>query len=162
MRQKSSTDLINQPYAITLIPYEDGGYFARIEDLPGCSTEGDSLADALEMIEDAKELWIETAVERGLKVPMPSHEREYNGRILLRIPPSFHEALVHSARREGVSLNQYLVYALAQGSCVLDMTRVIRTVVKDVWDAMVIPTERPEVVAERRPFLRAAKAVGGA
>jgi len=37
-------------------------------------------------------------------------------RMTLRIPDSLHVRLVEAAGREGVSLNQYLVYLLAQGS----------------------------------------------
>jgi hypothetical protein len=34
----------------------------------------------------------------------------------LRLPDSLHRRLVEAASREGVSLNQYLVYLLAQGA----------------------------------------------
>lgn len=37
-------------------------------------------------------------------------------RMTLRLPESLHRRLVEAAGREGVSLNQYLVYLLAQGS----------------------------------------------
>jgi len=37
-------------------------------------------------------------------------------RMTLRLPESLHRRLVDAAGREGVSLNQYLVYLLAQGS----------------------------------------------
>ena len=35
-------------------------------------------------------------------------------RLTLRLPNSLHEQLKEAAKREGVSLNQYVVYALAQ------------------------------------------------
>jgi len=37
-------------------------------------------------------------------------------RMTLRLPESLHRRLVEAAGREGISLNQYLVYLLAQGS----------------------------------------------
>jgi hypothetical protein len=37
-------------------------------------------------------------------------------RLTLRLPDSLHRRLVEAAGREGVSLNQYLVYLLAQGA----------------------------------------------
>lgn len=37
-------------------------------------------------------------------------------RLTLRLPESLHRRLVDAAEREDVSLNQYLVYLLAQGS----------------------------------------------
>lgn len=37
-------------------------------------------------------------------------------RLSLRLPESLHQQLTHEARREGVSLNQYLVFLLARHS----------------------------------------------
>ena len=37
-------------------------------------------------------------------------------RVTLRLPDSLHEQLAAQAEAEGVSMNQYLVYMLAQGS----------------------------------------------
>jgi len=39
---------------------------------------------------------------------------EKNGKILLRIPKTLHRDLVEAAKEEGVSLNQYCLYKLAQ------------------------------------------------
>ena len=38
----------------------------------------------------------------------------YSGRIVLRIPRSLHRSLKANAAAEGVSLNQYMLYKLAQ------------------------------------------------
>ena len=40
--------------------------------------------------------------------------RAHNGRIALRIPKTLHHDLVEAAKEEGVSLNQYCLYKLAQ------------------------------------------------
>ena len=42
-------------------------------------------------------------------------ERAYNGNISLRVPKDLHRALVGLAKEQGVSLNQYCLYKLAQG-----------------------------------------------
>ena len=47
----------------------EGGYVAKIVDLPGCLTQGDTLEDALQMIEDAKAGWIDLALQNGTDVP---------------------------------------------------------------------------------------------
>ena len=39
---------------------------------------------------------------------------EYSGRFVLRIPRSLHKSLKEAADREGVSLNQYVLYKLAK------------------------------------------------
>lgn len=62
----------NQKYAVTLIPGGDG-WFAEIPDLPGCMTEGDTPEEVLEMIEDARLAWIETAYGDGDDIPLPHY-----------------------------------------------------------------------------------------
>ena len=42
-------------------------------------------------------------------------EQTYNGKISLRIPKELHHVLVGMAKEQGVSLNQYCLYKLAQG-----------------------------------------------
>lgn len=60
------------PYTIELTPDSDGFWFAEIPLLDGCMTNGESQADALEMIEDAKRGWLITALELGLDIPKPT------------------------------------------------------------------------------------------
>jgi antitoxin HicB len=39
---------------------------------------------------------------------------EYNGKISLRVPKSLHKALIEDAKKEGISLNQFILYKLAK------------------------------------------------
>ena len=41
-------------------------------------------------------------------------QREYSGKLMLRIPKELHKQLVESAKENGVSLNQYALYKLAK------------------------------------------------
>lgn len=41
-------------------------------------------------------------------------QREYSGRLLLRIPKELHKQLMEAAKENGVSLNQYALYKLAR------------------------------------------------
>lgn len=68
---KSLEDYLKLPYSIELIPDEDGVWFAQIPLLPGCMTQGDSREDALHMLDEAKMLWLETALEEGIEIPEP-------------------------------------------------------------------------------------------
>lgn len=105
------------PYTVTLKPYSDGGFFAKVEELPGCMTEGDSREETLEMIEDAKRAWLTTALEDGVTIPEPeSEEAEYSGKLVVRMPRSLHRFLSSQAKREGVSLNQLILYHLSRSS----------------------------------------------
>jgi antitoxin HicB len=60
-------------YSITFYPEDEGGYTVIIQDLPGCISEGDNLAEAMENILDAKKAWLETAYEYGDEIPFPSN-----------------------------------------------------------------------------------------
>lgn len=100
-------------YPVTLIPDETGGYTVEIEDLPGCISQGETVEEAMEMIEEARRLWLEVAYEDGLEISEPRGEQEYSGKFFIRAPKSLHRKLDQQAKREGVSLNQYLVATLA-------------------------------------------------
>jgi Uncharacterized protein encoded in hypervariable junctions of pilus gene clusters len=40
--------------------------------------------------------------------------RDYNGKILLRLPKTLHRELASNAKSEGISLNQFLLYKLSR------------------------------------------------
>lgn len=42
-------------------------------------------------------------------------------RLTLRLPETLHRELAHRAEREGVSMNQYLVFLLSRASAVADV-----------------------------------------
>ena len=61
--------LVSIPPAI-FRPFEQGdGYTVEVPDLPGCVTEGASLADAILMGEDAASGWILDELENGRPIP---------------------------------------------------------------------------------------------
>lgn len=53
---------------------ENDGYTVEVPDLPGCVTEGDNLADAIEMGIDAASGWILGELEEGNSYPAPSDQ----------------------------------------------------------------------------------------
>lgn len=94
---------------------EEGGFYAGVEELPGCMSDGATRAEALEELQDAKQSWIGTALEFGDEIPMPLELEEYSGKILVRAPKSLHRDLARRAALEGVSLNQLCVSLLSRG-----------------------------------------------
>jgi predicted RNase H-like HicB family nuclease len=104
---------LNLQYPVTLYPDPQGGYVAQIKDLPGCLTQGETLEETMTNINEARELWIETAYEAGDNIPLPSTDDSYSGKLMLRMPKSLHRRLAETAEREGVSLNQYIVYLVS-------------------------------------------------
>lgn len=55
-----------------------GGYTVRVPALPGCFTEGDTLAEATRMTKEAIELWLSVAELEGVRsrATPPSRPRE--------------------------------------------------------------------------------------
>lgn len=101
-------------YPVTLYPEADGSFTVAVIDLPGCVSQGKTIEQALEKIKAAREHWLETAYEHGDMIPLPSTKAAYSGKALLNMPPTLHRRLADSARREGVSLNQYIVTLLSE------------------------------------------------
>ena len=57
-------------YRIVLTPEEEG-WSATVPDLPGCIAAGDTQAETLELLEDARRSWLEASLQRGLNIPEP-------------------------------------------------------------------------------------------
>lgn len=106
--------IVARPYIRELLPNEDGTWFARIVELPGCMTEGDTPEEAIHNLREAMDLWVRTALEDGQPIPEALHDREFSGKFVVRIPPDLHRDLTRRAMSENVSLNQHIVAALAR------------------------------------------------
>ena len=113
-------------YSVTITPDVTGGYVAEIEDLPGCFTQGETLEETYANMDEARRLWLESAYEDGLDIPLPRDLEQYSGKFFIRAPKSLHRKLNQMAKREGVSLNQYLVSTLSH-SVGLEEARSTRT-----------------------------------
>jgi antitoxin HicB len=115
--KKTADYYTSLPYTREIVKGDDG-YFVKIKELPGCISVGDTVEDALSMIDDALESWLETAIEDDIEIPLPESikEEELSGKFALRMPKSLHSDLVKQAQKEGISLNQYIVALLAAGN----------------------------------------------
>lgn len=105
---------MNLPYTRELIPEPEGGWFVRIKELPGCMSQGETVEEAMQMIEDAMRGWLKVELMRGTPIPEPRAEEEYSGKFVVRVPKSLHRRLAELAERDGVSLNQWINTALAE------------------------------------------------
>ncbi|MDR3288168.1 MAG: toxin-antitoxin system HicB family antitoxin [Peptococcaceae bacterium] len=112
-------EYLDLPYGVTIRHMNDGSgeyYFATVEEMSGCMSDGATQEEALSNIREAMELWSEGKIEAGLEVPIPStsaSSKEYGGKYIVRLPKSLHARLVMEADKEGVSLNQYTLYKLS-------------------------------------------------
>jgi len=89
-------------------------YFAKVQELDGCMSDGATLEEAAVNIREAMEGWIETKIEAGFSVPLPSNAENFSGKFVVRVPKSLHARLAMEAEKEGISLNQYALYKLSQ------------------------------------------------
>jgi len=112
--EKTVDYYMNLPYTIELQRDPEEGWFVRVRELRGCISQGDTAEEALAMIQDAMLAWLEIALKDGLPIPEPQSEEDYSGKFVVRVPRSLHRDLVENARREGVSLNQYINVVLAR------------------------------------------------
>lgn len=92
---------------------EDNAYVATCPELPGVSALGASEDEALREAKVAMELYIEDVLESGEALPAPQTVREYSGQTRLRLPKSLHRLAAEMAEDEGVSLNQFIIDAVA-------------------------------------------------
>ncbi|MCY4367914.1 MAG: type II toxin-antitoxin system HicB family antitoxin [bacterium] len=53
----------------------DQAYVAEIPELPGCMAHGDTQEAALQSVNEATRLWLDTAKEFGDPIPEPAGER---------------------------------------------------------------------------------------
>lgn len=110
-------DYMKLPYTVMIQPIEDesGKYFyARIAELDGCQSTGDTFDEAYQNLHEAMEGYIAAKLDNGFSVSKPMTADDYSGRFVVRLPKSLHRALTMEAAREGVSLNQYALYKLSK------------------------------------------------
>lgn len=107
---------LNLPYRIEIMPDTlEGGYIAQCPELPGCITYGDTQEESLHNLTDAKKVWLSAALEDDITIAEPSHtNKSYSGQFKLRLPKQLHKQLALQAEQEGVSINQYCLYLLAE------------------------------------------------
>ena len=69
-------------YKVLLKKDEEGGYTAIVPSLPGCATYGDTFEEAIEMVKEAIDVYIESLVAHGEEVPSDEDTIEMN----LKVP----------------------------------------------------------------------------
>lgn len=107
---------MNLSYRIEILKdQKEGGYVLHCPELPGCITCAETVAEGVEMLEDAKKCWFTACLEDGIAIPEPTRLEDYSGQFKLRLPKSLHKLLAQRSNEEGVSMNQYCVYLLSKG-----------------------------------------------
>lgn len=136
MASPSVSHYLRRPYARIIIPDDGGRYAAQILEFPGCFSDGESPEEAYSNLEEAAENWIESARAQGFPVPPPFATQGYSGTISLRLPKSIHRRAAELAQRDGVSLNQFLVGAIAHRLGMEDVGATIASKLDDRIDRL--------------------------
>lgn len=95
----TAKELTKKSWTRKLVPDEDG-WFAFIEELPGCFADGDSPEEAWQQLEDVLVDWLAIALEQGQAIPEPrGNDVLFSGRFSVRVPRSLHRQLAERDRR---------------------------------------------------------------
>lgn len=112
---KTIDDYMKKAYRMEIVEDKDeGGFVVTYPDFPGCISCGETIESAVANAIDAKEVWLEAAIEEGIEINEPDSLDDYSGQFKLRIPKSLHKSLAEHSQREGISMNQYCVYLLSK------------------------------------------------
>lgn len=99
--------------------FVDGEYcfYSSVAEIPDISTWSDTWTQAYEQVIEAIEILHDDACRQGKAFPNPfanTDKPSLSGRITLRMSRSMHAEIAHLAQEDGVSLNQWIVEAVAQ------------------------------------------------
>ncbi len=72
MTPKDLSYYLNLRYRIELLPEHDGSWTALIPDFPGCVGAGDTIDEALAMLDDARIGWLTSRLQHGDLIAEPS------------------------------------------------------------------------------------------
>lgn len=108
---KTVDEYMDLNYKLSVIPKKDidgSEYFvAFYEELKGLEGTGDTMIDAIEDLDIAKEVWFQTMLENNNEIPLPGdYEQQEPVKMTYRIPVSLNEEIESYVKREGVSKNQ--------------------------------------------------------
>jgi predicted HicB family RNase H-like nuclease len=73
--------------------------------------QGTSVEELTTAFHDSVDDYLEFCAQRG-----EEPEKPFSGRVMLRVPPALHRRVFAQARREGKSLNQWIVDRLKEAS----------------------------------------------
>ena len=100
---------------------EGGGYLFTLPDLPGCLSDGETEAKAVENGREAFVATVSALADMGREIPAPAFLLQEvsplaaSGKFVARMPKTLHARLFARAKQEGVSLNALVLALVAEG-----------------------------------------------
>lgn len=122
-------------------------WVAESRALKGCVGQGDTPEMAIAELDANEQSWLELAEMYGMEIPAVPMDNinAYSGKLTLRVAPYVHQEAAELAKKQNISLNQYINDAIvAQNtriSTVGYITPEIKKAVKYVKELMSMPSE---------------------
>lgn len=122
------------PFNVYYMKTEDDQFWiAECKSLKGCVGQGDTPERAIKELEINEDIWLQTAEEYGIPIPEIPLEpaNECSGKFTVRVAPHVHKKAVELAKKQGISLNQYVNDAIVFQNSALITNDYIVPKVKD-------------------------------
>ena len=132
---------MNYPFSVYFTQVEDHKFWvAECKILKGCVGQGETAEDAIAELNANIDTWLETAKECGIPIPeIPiENEIEYSGKFTVRVSPHIHRKTVELAKKQGISLNQYVNDAIVSQNATLTTINHINPMIQDTIQKMAI------------------------
>ena len=106
------TTMTHDGYVATIELDEEVGLFHGevINTRDVITFQGSSVQELKQAFEDSVDDYLEFCASRG-----EDPEKPFSGKFLVRVPPEVHRQIMTEARRQGKSLNAYVIEKLATG-----------------------------------------------
>lgn len=111
---------LNYPVEIYKIPEEEGGGCSAYIPTLGRFTfvaDGDTLDEAVKKVLKLKDYYIKELHKKGIPIPEPETTTEFDevsGKFVVRITKKLHKLLIQRSKKNGTSLNQYVLFLLTK------------------------------------------------
>jgi predicted RNase H-like HicB family nuclease len=130
MTQKNKEYYMQLPYTIEVTPIrpEEGGGWTACIPLLGrysCVGDGETYEEAIEDLKESQEDLIESMIAKGLEIPEPTEERAAIKSFALRMPADLYVRIVELAKRDGISVNRFIVETLSKRQEGLDLAQAV-------------------------------------
>src|SRR5438105_3996476 len=107
-------EYLQLPYRMEVYKAEDC-WAAEFPELTGLVAAGETWEELRTAIDDVKRIWFASMIEDGLPIPEPRAPAQgFSGKLVVRLPKSLHAQAARAAEADEVSLNTFIVSAVAQ------------------------------------------------
>lgn len=127
------------PFVVYFTQVEEHQFWiAECKALKGCVGQGDTIEEAISELETNEEEWLKTAEEYDIPIPeIPIEEQiDYSGKFTVRVSPYVHRMAAELAKKNSISLNQYVNDAIVAQNAAFSTTDYIIPKVKEVIKAL--------------------------